>query len=211
MEALRLYEGQGLGVRLHTRIRALSCPFEAVVARAPAAGRLLEVGCGHGLFANECALRHPQLQVLGIDPAPSKVRAAAGSVGARGNVRFREGRVDSVGESGFDCVAVLDVLYLVPRDDWSAFLVACRDALRPGGRLLLKEVDVVPRWKFQRCVLQEALSVRVLGLTLGGGFAFAGRDEMRGALAAAGFRDVAVTDLGVGSLTPHVLYDAARA
>ena len=31
-------------------------------------------------------------------------------------------------------------------------------ALRPGGRLLLKEVDTKPRYKFYRCVLQEAVS-----------------------------------------------------
>jgi hypothetical protein len=63
--------------------------------------------------------------------------------------------------------------------------------LRQGGRLLLKEVDVRPRWKFRRCVLQETLSVRLLGLTLGGEFAFASKDEMRGVLEAAGFAGVA--------------------
>ena len=181
-----------------------------VVARVPQRGRLLEVGCGHGLFANACALTRPELQVLGVDPAPSKIRAAARSVGGRGNVRFQEGRVESLGERDFDCVAVLDVLYLVPRDGWAAFLGACHASLRPAGRLLLKEVDVRPRWKFLRCVLQESVSVKLIGLTLGGGLAFAGRDEMKGALLAAGFADVTVSDLGRGYLTPHVLYEARR-
>jgi 2-polyprenyl-6-hydroxyphenyl methylase/3-demethylubiquinone-9 3-methyltransferase len=211
VEALQLYAGQGLGVRLHTRIRAFTCPMQEVVARAPADGRLLEVGCGHGLFANECALRNARLDVLGIDPAPAKVLAASGSVGARGNVRFREGRIETLGEDGFDCVAVIDVLYLVPRGEWGGFLEACRGALRAGGRLLLKEIDVRPRWKFYRLVLQETLSVRLLGITQGGGFAFAGPDEMSGRLRAAGFRDVSVTDLARGYLTPHVLYEAVRA
>lgn len=211
LEALRLYAGQGLGVRLHTRIRAFTCPMQEVVARAPAEGRLLEVGCGHGLFANECALRHPRLHVLGLDPAPDKIRAAASTVGSRPNVRFLEGRIETVGEIGFDCVAILDVLYLVPRAGWGAFLAACRAALRQGGLLLLKEVDVRPRWKFYRCVAQETLSVRLFGLTLGSSFAFAGRAEVQQALAAAGFRDVAVTDLGRGYLTPHVLYEAVAA
>ncbi len=209
MEALRLYRGQGPLVRLHTRVRAFSCPMPALVARAPSQGRLLEVGCGHGLFANECALRHPQLEVLGIDPASAKIRAAAGTVGSRPNVRFHEGRVETLADSGFDCVALIDVLYLVPRGEWSGLLSACRGALRAGGRLLLKEVDVLPRWKFYRCVFQEAVNVK-LGLTLGAAFAFAGRDEMRGLVEAAGFRDVRVTDLGHGFLTPHVLYEAER-
>lgn len=181
-----------------------------VVARAPERGRLLEVGCGHGLFANACALRNPELQVLGIDPSPDKIRAAAATVGSRSNVRFQEGRVEALAERGFDCVAILDVLYLVPRTEWAAFLEACRDALRPGGLLLLKEVDLRPRWKFYRCVLQETLSVKLMGLTLGTGFAFAGRHEMRGVLMDAGFSDVKATDLGRGYLTPHVLHEAAR-
>ena len=50
-----------------------------------------------------------------------KARAAQGGVAGRGNVRFVEGRVETLGERGFDCVAVLDVLYLVPRAEWAAF------------------------------------------------------------------------------------------
>jgi 2-polyprenyl-6-hydroxyphenyl methylase/3-demethylubiquinone-9 3-methyltransferase len=181
-----------------------------LLERAPARGRLLEVGCGHGLFANACALSRPELQVVGVDPAPAKIRAAAASVGSRGNVRFQEGRVESFAERGFDCVAVLDVLYLVPRGDWPSFLGACRASLAPGGRLLLKEVDVRPRWKFMRCVLQETVSVKLVGLTLGREFAFASQGEMRGVLDDAGYDAVAVTDLGRGYLTPHVLYEAVR-
>ena len=181
-----------------------------VLARVPESGRLLELGCGHGLFSNACALRSPALQVLGVDPSPSKIHAATGSLNGRGNVRFQEGRIETLHERGFDCVAILDVLYLVPRGEWAAFLSGCRDALREGGRLLLKEVDVRPRWKFHRCVLQETLSVRLFGLTLGGEFAFASREEMRAVLESSGFVGVAATDLGRGYLTPHVLYEATR-
>lgn len=210
MQALALYEGTPAAARLHTRLRASTCPMPAVVARVPPAGRLLEVGCGHGLFANECALRYPGLQVLGVDPAPGKIAAAQATLRGRANVGFRLGRLEDVAERDFDVVAVLDVLYLVPRAGWPGFLSACRAALRPAGRLLLKEVDVRPRWKFYRCLAQETLSVKLFGITLGGGFAFAGRDEMRGLLEAAGFREIAVHDLGTGYLTPHVLYEAVR-
>lgn len=211
MEALGLYRGLPPAVRLHTAIRAWTAPLEAVLERVPAEGRLLEVGCGHGLFANAAALRHPRLCVLGIDPAPRKIRWAQATVGARGNVRFRCQELEEVEEAGFDAVAVIDVLYLVARERWPAFLAACRERLRPGGRLLLKEVDVRPRWKFHRCLAQETLSVRLLGITRGSSFAFAGREEMAGVLREAGFEDVRTSDVGEGYLTPHVLYEARRA
>ncbi len=208
---MRLYASSGAAVRGHTRIRAWTAPLAAVATRAPETGRLLEVGCGHGLFANACALLHPGLEVLGIDPAPSKIAAALATVGTRGNVRFRRQQLDDLPERDFDAVAIVDVLYLVPRAEWTTFLARCRDTLRPGGRLLLKDVDTRPRWKFYRCVAQETLSVKLLGITLGGGFAFASRDEMIALLSTLGFRDVRAVDLGRGYLTPHILYEAVRA
>jgi 2-polyprenyl-6-hydroxyphenyl methylase/3-demethylubiquinone-9 3-methyltransferase len=182
-----------------------------VVQPLPHEGRLLEVGCGHGLFSNLAALSRPGLRVLGIDPAAEKVSWAQASVRGRGNVRFEHGALEDVREEGFDTIAVLDVLYLVSREGWAGFLDGCRGRLAPGGRLLLKEVDVRPRWKFWRCVLQETLSVRLLGITLGRELAFAGREEMVETLRQVGFGEVAVRDLGRGYLTPHVLYETVRA
>ena len=211
MEALALYRGLPAPVRLHTRIRSWTCPLGRVVERVPGAGRLLEVGCGHGLFANAAALAHPGLDVLGVDPDARKIRWADATVGARRNVRFRAGDLAAVVERGFDAVAVIDVLYLVPRAGWPSFLSGLRQRLRPGGRLLLKEVEPEPRWKFLRCVAQETMSVRLLGITHGAAFAFADRAEMEDLLRQAGFEGTAVTGLARGYLTPHVLYEAVRA
>ena len=210
MDVLGLYRPLPRPVRLHTRIRAWTAPLRAVVERAPSSGTLLEVGCGHGLFANAAALAHPGLEVLGVDPDPRKIEAAEATVGARPRVRFRRGYLEDVAERGFDAVAVLDVLYLVPRAAWPAFLRGLFERLRPGGRLLLKDVEPRPRWKFYRCLFQEALSVRLLGITRGGEFAFAPRAEMEALLREAGFAGVRVTGLGRGYLTPHVLYEAER-
>jgi 2-polyprenyl-3-methyl-5-hydroxy-6-metoxy-1,4-benzoquinol methylase len=211
LKALGLYRGLGTAVSLHTRIRAFTCPMDAILARVPDEGRLLEVGCGHGLFANEAALRHPKLGVLGIDPSAPKIAWAEKTARDRPNVSFRVQPVEQVTETGFDAVAVLDVLYLVPRSQWLEFLRACRARLRMGGRFLLKEVDVRPRWKFYRCLVQETLSVQMLGITLGHEFAFEPPARMVELLEEAGFRGVSVVPLGRGYLTPHVLYEATPA
>jgi 2-polyprenyl-3-methyl-5-hydroxy-6-metoxy-1,4-benzoquinol methylase len=209
IEALALYRGLGPAVRFHTRVRAFTCPMEAVLARVPAEGRLFEVGCGHGLFANAAALRHPKLDVIGIDPSAEKIRWAEKTAVGRPNIAFRRQRVEEVAETGFDALAILDVLYLVPRTDWPAFLRACRATMRNGGRLLLKDVDVRPRWKFYRCLAQEMLAVRLLGITMGHAFAFEPPEVMSALLEDAGFRGITTTRLDRGYLTPHVLYEAA--
>ncbi len=210
-QALALYEDQPRAVRLHTRIRAFTCPFPALLEHVPERGALLEVGCGHGLFANAAALSRPGLTVLGVDPAGPKIEAAEATVGARPGIRFRRQMLDDVAENRFDAVAVLDVLYLVPRAEWPDFLRACRTRLVPGGRLLLKEVATRPRWKFWRCLAQETLSVKLLGITLGSAFAFASHEEMEALLRGAGFRLNAAMALDRGYLTPHVLYEAVAA
>lgn len=211
VRALHLYRTLSLGARLHTVIRARTCPMADVLARVPNEGRLLEVGCGHGLFANEAALRSPDLFVVGIDPAPSKILWAKATVGSRTNVVFRHCRVEELRERRFDVVAILDVLYLVPRSSWVSFLRECRKRLQPGGRLILKEVNTRPRWKFSWCLAQEIFSVRLLNITLGHELAFATPDEMVGVLHQAGFQDVIVTSLGASYITPHILYEAKSA
>jgi 2-polyprenyl-6-hydroxyphenyl methylase/3-demethylubiquinone-9 3-methyltransferase len=210
VDVLDLYRTLPASVRFHTRVRAWTCPMAAVLERAPSAGRLLEVGCGHGLFANAAALAHPGLDVLGIDPDGHKIRWAQATIGARARVRFRCEGLDAVAERAFDAVAVLDVLYLVPRSEWPGFLRGLRECLRHGGRLLLKDVEPRPRWKFYRCLAQETVSVRLLGITHGGAFAFADRAEMESLLREAGFDGLRTTGLGRGYLTPHVLYEAVR-
>src|SRR5262245_62087609 len=179
MIALSFYRRLPLAVRLRAAIRAYTYPMEAILGRVPDQGRLLEVGCGHGLFANEAALRNPRLSVVGIDPVSKTIRWAQATVGSRRNIAFRCDRVEEFCDDRFDAIAIVDVLYLVPQLSWAAFLGACRERLRPGGRLILKEVDTTPLWKFYKCLMQEIMSVRMFRITLGNQLTFVSRHEMR--------------------------------
>jgi 2-polyprenyl-6-hydroxyphenyl methylase/3-demethylubiquinone-9 3-methyltransferase len=209
VKALERYRVAPARVRLHTRLRAWSCPLDGLVSRVAPSGRVLDVGCGHGLLSIAVAETFPETSVLGVDPAEEKLHWARRGAVELGNVGFVCGTLEAV--SGvFDTVVVVDVLYLVARAHWPGFLRTCRERLRPGGRLLLKEVDVRPRWKFFRCVAQETLSVRLLGITLGRSFAFLDRLAMTRLLDSLGFAEVAHVDLGRGYMTPHVLYQALR-
>ena len=70
-------------------------------------------------------------------------------------------------ESAFDAVSVVDVLYTVRREAWDEILAGCFRVLRPGGRLILKEVVDRPRWKYWAIMAQETFSVTVFGITKG--------------------------------------------
>ena len=210
MRALDLYGNQTGGVRLHTRLRAWSAPLAAVVRAIPESGSILDVGCGHGLIANEVALRNPAARVLGIDVSQTKIASARASVGARTNIEFRLAPLESVPEAGFDAVSLVDVLYLVPSLSWNRFLQTCFEKLAPGGVFVLKEIGTEPRWKFERLKLQEFMSTRILRITKGDTMHFESGDQLRQRLLGIGFEAVTVEHLDSGYTSPHLLLTALR-
>ncbi|MEO5762514.1 MAG: class I SAM-dependent methyltransferase [Vicinamibacteria bacterium] len=210
MQAPSLYRNQALGVRLHTRLRAWSAPLEAVVDALPKTGSLLDIGCGHGLVSNEAWLRGDHLRVLGVDLSETKIASARASVGDRSGIEFRNARLEEVPETGFDAVALIDVLYLVPESKWDSFLRTCLQKLRAGGVFVLKEITTEPRWKFERLKLQEFMSTRILRITTGDKMHFESTTALTSRLERIGFESVAVRRLDAGYTSPHVLFTARR-
>lgn len=210
MRALSLYRDQSPGVRMHTRLRAWSAPLDAVVAAFSLTGRMLDIGCGHGLVANEIALRSSEARVLGIDLSETKIASARASAGARSNVEFRHVALEDVAETGFDAVGLIDVLYLVPEPSWTPFLKTCFDKLAPGGVFVLKEIGTEPRWKFERLKLQEFMSTKILRITQGDTMHFESGERLKHRLTEVGFENVEILRLDAGFASPHLLLTAKR-
>ena len=210
MRALSLYRDQSPGVRMHTRLRAWSAPLDAVVAAFPLTGRMLDIGCGHGLVANEIAQRSSDARVLGIDLSETKIASARATAGTRSNVEFRHVALEDVSETGFDAVGLIDVLYLVPEPSWTPFLKTCFHKLAPGGVFVLKEIGTEPRWKFERLKLQEFMSTRVLRITKGDTMHFESGERLKQRLTEVGFEKVEIRRLDAGFTSPHLLLTAKR-
>jgi 2-polyprenyl-3-methyl-5-hydroxy-6-metoxy-1,4-benzoquinol methylase len=205
--ALRAYRRAPLGDRLHVLVRWLSCPFPPVVEVLPSTGRILEVGCGHGLFSGYLARRSPELKVLGVDIDVDKIAVATASERLHGGrLDFAVGNSGSVPDGPWDAVVLVDVLYLLDEAGQRALLESCAAALAPGGVLVVKDMATRPRWKARWNAVQEALSVRVLEITAGSReFTFIEPDERARWLVASGLRDVRAQRLDRGRVHPHHL------
>jgi SAM-dependent methyltransferase len=142
-------------------------PFERAYARvlgAPANGlrirlrrvlpatrgsfpRILDAGCGQGVFAMEIAKAHPEAQVTGIELDPTLVERA-NAIAKRAhidNVHFEVGDVTKLEyESEFDLVVSVDNLEHV-EDDVTAMKGLLR-ALKPGGRAVVHTPGYERRW-----------------------------------------------------------------
>lgn len=165
--ALRAYRSQPLGTRLHARIRWLSAPFPAVEEQVPRTGRILEIGCGHGLFCTYLALTGFERQVVGVDIDTGKISQAqrVGEQFAGDRLRFATATSGTVEPGPWDAIVIIDMLYLLPAEQQRELLLAAAAELAPGGVLLIKEMGTAPAWKVRWNTLQETLAVSVLGIT----------------------------------------------
>jgi 2-polyprenyl-3-methyl-5-hydroxy-6-metoxy-1,4-benzoquinol methylase len=205
--AMAAYRTAPVADRLHVLVRWLSCPFPPVVDVLPCTGRVLEVGCGHGLFSTYASRRLPDVEVHGVDIDADKVAVAARSAATSpARVSFAVAESGVLPEGPWDAVVLVDVLYLLDEAGQRALLESCAARLAPGGVLVVKDMALRPRWKVEVNRLQETLAVRVLGITAGSAhFAFVDPDERARWLQAAGLVGVRSRRLDRGRAHPHHL------
>jgi 2-polyprenyl-3-methyl-5-hydroxy-6-metoxy-1,4-benzoquinol methylase len=111
-------------------------------------GRILDVGCGFGLFAAYFGQTQPRRRIVGVDPDARRIGIARNVASRLGltDHSFVVGDVrDAPLEGPFDAAYVLDVMHHLPRADQSRVLERLRSLLAPGGMLLVKDITTEPR------------------------------------------------------------------
>jgi cyclopropane fatty-acyl-phospholipid synthase-like methyltransferase len=176
--ARRAYRDASIGVRVHVGVRWRTCPFAPIADALADARRVLDVGCGHGLFPLYLASRHPTPEITGVDIDRDKLVAARAAVDAAGlGERVHLVDVDATWDptlepparpaEGWDGIAIVDVLYLLGPARVGQLVRSAAEVLAPGGKLVIKELDTTPAWKHRISEAQELVSTRVLRITQG--------------------------------------------
>jgi 2-polyprenyl-3-methyl-5-hydroxy-6-metoxy-1,4-benzoquinol methylase len=156
------YGGVSPGAGAYLTLRCLGFPRLGAVERLlPTSGRILDLGCGHGLLAVLAAERQPSRDILGVDRLEERLevgRRVASRHDVR-NVRFEVGAIESPPPGPFEAIVVADVLLYRPIEAQRAIIEALVPLLSPGGRLVLKEQTREPSWKARLVTAQEDLVV----------------------------------------------------
>jgi arsenite methyltransferase len=121
-------------------LRRRKLVYEALDAQP--GDRVLDVGCGPGFYSRELLDQvGPEGSVTGVDQSPPMLAVAKRRSEGLGNARFEEGDATAlpVESEGFDRALSVQVLEYVK--DVPSALAELHRALRPGGRVVVWDVD----------------------------------------------------------------------
>ncbi len=161
--------------RWHLRARLRLCPYDALLRFFPERGNLLDVGCGFGHLAWYLAETRPAIQYFGLDPDPRKIQIAQKSLSSENKIQphFQTllGEKTPAWPDPWDCIVLLDVLYLIPWEQQLSLLNWAfeRISVIPQGSLILKGMESPHGFSGWRALAEEWIMVHLLQKTLSSG------------------------------------------
>jgi len=126
--------------------------------------RVLEVGCGFGLFGCYFAARDRRVQWTGLDLDAGRIdmaRKASERLGlSNTNFSVADAREHLQLSERFDAIVMMDLLHHIPDDAKRQLLDTVLDRLAPDGVLIIKEVTRRPWWKMAFTWILDVLMTR---------------------------------------------------
>jgi 2-polyprenyl-3-methyl-5-hydroxy-6-metoxy-1,4-benzoquinol methylase len=143
------------------------CPFEVLFQHVPPGADVLDIGSGAGLFLGLLASENRITEGVGLDACEASITTARAmaervvEMGFPGRLRFEQsGRGLPWPAERFDVVSLVDVIHHVPPSQQTEMFRKAVSKLRPGGRLIYKDISARPRWRMWANQLHDLLVAR---------------------------------------------------
>jgi uncharacterized protein (DUF2062 family)/SAM-dependent methyltransferase len=136
------YDGEPGRLKWYARMKYVMDPcYRAIAPRIPAGSLTVDLGTGLGMLPVLLGLLGQERRALGIEW--DAVKAAAGARAAAGlsGIEVVAGDARDTALPACDVITIVDVLHYYDAEAQRALLARCKAALRPGGRLLIREGD----------------------------------------------------------------------
>ncbi len=159
---LKRFRGSPIGTRLFLLFRWHLTPYDIMASRMPPKGKVMDLGCGHGLLTLAIALSNADRQVLGVDHDAMRIETASRAVRELTNITFLKGSMLAYPEAGpFAGIALIDCMHYFNPESQEKIIRDAYKHLEPGGTLLIREVDpkggVIASWNR----LYEKIATRI--------------------------------------------------
>jgi uncharacterized protein (DUF2062 family) len=185
--ARRRYDGLHPRFKWYARMKYVMDPcYRSIAALVPPGAFVVDLGSGLGMLPLLLGVLGDGRRALGVEWDGKKVACGVHATRTLDAIEIREGDARTVELPPCDVITLVDMLHYWDADVQRALLSRCRAALRPGGRLLVREGDPARRGgaRFTRAV--EAL-VTKLGWNRGPSVRFRPVEDLRADLEALGF------------------------
>ena len=146
-ELVAAYSDVPLGTKLFLAHRYWHSRFSDLERLVVSSGTVLDLGCGHGLFASFLGLRGPERRVVALEKDVAKATVARGRVT---NVSVEHRDVTLADFPRVDAVTLIDVAHHLESFEAQEVLLAdIARSLPRGGQLVFKEVTTSLPFRFR--------------------------------------------------------------
>ena len=134
-----------LGTKLFLHLRWWLTPYKRMAAYVPKSGKVLDIGCGHGLLAMEMAISEPNRTVLATDHDVARIDLARQAGKNISNLQFEVSTgspvADAPKDGKFAAIMMIDFLHYFSPEQQDAMIAKAFANLENGGWLLAREVN----------------------------------------------------------------------
>jgi uncharacterized protein (DUF2062 family)/SAM-dependent methyltransferase len=187
-EAARRYRGLHPRFSVYAKMKYRMDPCYRAILPHVAPGTLtVDLGTGLGMLPVVIALAGEGRRAVGVEWDREKLAAGKHAARALPEVELRDGDARQAELPACDVITLVDMLHYYDAEAQRALLARCRAALRPGGRILVREGDAERRGGARWTRMIERLAVR-LGWNRGPSVRFRPVPELVADLEALGLR-----------------------
>lgn len=144
-KTIKLYSGLGWK-SLFAKIRFWDAPYIEVANLIPKTGKIIDLGCGDGLFGNFLAVISPTREIFGVEKNFSRIKDADRGLS---NTQFFCGDVIKKAIPEADVIVLFHLLHhLNSFKDQEKLLEDCSHKLRKKGKIIIVEIEPKLSLKF---------------------------------------------------------------
>jgi len=189
-----------ISVKLYMKLRPLIIPFELIEKYVPQSCNVVDVGCGYGIFANYLAINSKDREVTGIEINEKRISMANKIFGQVSNLNFICSDITDTKIPKANVITAIDVLHHIPTLELQAKLLrSCYSVLSDNGKLIIKDVDTKPRWKYLVNSIHDYI------MTRGGSVLYQDKNTVANLLKKTGFEVEQIVDIKKYPYA-HILY-----